>query len=113
MTLLEQLQVALDARTQEAWVCQPIELYEGGEGIEVAAGDEVIANSQTYYPQAITVPNARFIALAHNTMPLLLEAVAELGRFVDYLSVAGDDGAYDKELDRAIALLGKLGKEVQ
>ena len=52
--------------------------------------------------------NATFIALAHNNMAALLEAAVELGRFVEYLGVAGCDGAYDREIERAVNLLENL-----
>lgn len=36
------------------------------------------------------------------------ELKLELGRLINYLGVAGDDGAYDEELDRARALLTRI-----
>lgn len=49
-----------------------------------------------------------FIALAHNLMPALLEAATELARFIDYLDTASGDGAYEHEIQRALAILEKL-----
>ena len=61
-----------------------------------------------YRPHENAQAHAAFIALAHNLMPQLLEAVVELGRFVEYLGVAGCDGAYDREIERAVNLLENL-----
>lgn len=57
--------------TQGPWYVREIELHEGGNGVEVVAGDgEVICDNQTYYPQAINPKNAALIAAA----PKLLDA---------------------------------------
>lgn len=52
--------------------------------------------------------NTEFIILAHNLMPALLEAATELARFIDYLDTASGDGAYEHEIQRALAILEKL-----
>ena len=59
-----------------------------------------------HYPWAES--NAGFIALAHNLMPALLDAVIELTKFIDYLDTASGDGAYEHEIQRALAILEKL-----
>lgn len=102
MTKLAELKAAYAASTQGEWeplmtcgelhVCTPV-----NEGCDVGT---------------VCVPyersDATFIALAHNNMAALLEAVVELGRFVEYLGVAGCDGAYDREIERAVNLLENL-----
>lgn len=52
--------------------------------------------------------NTEFIAIAHNLMPALLDAVIELTKFIDYLDTASGDGAYEHEIQRALAILEKL-----
>jgi len=51
---------------------------------------------------------AVFTTLAHNLMPTLIEAATELARFIDYLDTASGDGAYEHEIQRALAILEKL-----
>ena len=35
------------------------------------------------------------------------QLITELGRMVEYLAVAADDGAYDREISRALALIAQ------
>ena len=107
MTKLEELKAALAAATPGEWInnddrAPNLATVGTGErgwlGLAQMFGDtDDEANA-----------NAKFITLAHNLMPQLLEAVVELGRFVEYLGVAGCDGAYDREIERAVNLLEKL-----
>lgn len=107
MTKLEELKAAYEAATPGEWLSKDDHApnmaavgtgVAGWLGLAQMFGDtQKEANS-----------NATFIALAHNNMAALLEAVAELHRFVEYLGVAGCDGAYDQEIDKAIKLLENL-----
>lgn len=111
MTKLEELKAAYEAATPGEWSvdsethvtkwdfgkerCGCRSVAQTGHGLPTRQSDENIANAQ-------------FIALAHNNMAALLEAAVELGRFVEYLGVAGCDGAYDREIERAVNLLENL-----
>ena len=104
MTKLAELKAAYAASTQGEW------WYSGNlnaDSYSVSAsltGGAFVADMR----YANKANNAAFIALAHNNMAALLEAVVELGRFVEYLGVAGCDGAYDREIERAVNLLENL-----
>ena len=56
----------------------------------------------------IPTVDCRFYDIAHNMMPTLLDAVIELTKFIDYLDTASGDGAYEHEIQRALAILEKL-----
>ena len=101
MTKLAELKAAFEAATPEDWT-----LFGGA----VCKGRSTITIAQCYQTAVEDEwkRNSEFIALAHNLMPQLLEAVVELGRFVEYLGVAGCDGAYDREIERAVNLLENL-----
>ncbi len=63
--------------TPGPWTLQSLTMYEGGEentGWEVVgANGDTICDNQTYYPHAVSLPDARLIAAA----PELLEALRE------------------------------------
>ncbi len=103
MTKLEELKAAYEAATPGEW-------WEDDDGF-VAAGHgdsyRTVADARCDVAP-FSDANTEFIALAHNNMAALLEAVVELGRFVEYLGVAGCDGAYDREIERAVNLLENL-----
>ena len=103
MTKLNELKVAFGAATPGEW-------WEDDDGF-VAAGHgdsyRTVADARCDVAP-FSDANTEFITLAHNLMPQLLEAVVELGRFVEYLGVAGCDGAYDREIERAVNLLENL-----
>ncbi len=103
MTKLEELKAAYVAATPGEW-------WEDDDGF-VAAGHgdsyRTVADARCDVAP-FSDANTEFIALAHNNMAALLEAVVELGRFVEYLGVAGCDGAYDREIERAVNLLENL-----
>ena len=96
MTKLEELKAAYEATEKEWWYAAASETQ-----YEVGAGDFPLS-------VPITRDKAKFIALAHNLMPTLLEAATELARFIDYLDTASGDGAYEHEIQRALAILEKL-----
>lgn len=86
--------------TPGPWFVRKIDLYEGGEGVEVVAVDgEVICNNQTYYPQELDPRNASLIAAA----PELLEALQNMVRL--YYSEDRQDapGQYARAAVAAIA----------
>ena len=62
----------------------------------------------TYIPNnpAVVLPNG--MALYSEPSAMLLEAVRELGSMIEYLAVAGCDGAYANEIAHAEAVLEKL-----
>lgn len=65
-------------RTPGPWTVKPLELYEGGTGLEIVnRGGEVITDNQTYYPKPITEANAEFIVKACNNHDALVEALKE------------------------------------
>ena len=103
MTKLDELRQAFSQVTPGEW-------WEDDDGF-VAAGHgdsyRTVADARCDVAP-FSDANTEFIALAHNMMPQLLEAVVELGRFVEYLGVAGCDGAYDREIERAVNLLENL-----
>ena len=96
MTKLEELKAAYEATEKEWWYAAASETQ-----YEVGAGDFPLS-------VPITRDKAKFIALAHNLMPALLDAATELARFIDYLDTASGDGAYEHEIQRALAILEKL-----
>lgn len=87
MTKLEELKAAFEAATPGEWTAPGFNsqggkvacLLDNPYGLRLVSGN-------------FKRPDAAFIALAHNNMAALLEAVVELGRFVEYLGVAGCDG---------------------
>ena len=97
MTKLEELKAAYEAATPGEW------WYAAANETEYECG---VGDFPISVPT--TKATARYITLAHNNMAALLEAVVELGRFVEYLGVAGCDGAYDREIERAVNLLENL-----
>lgn len=72
------------AHTPGPWKIREIKLYETGTGIEiVGANGEVIADNQTYYPQALNPKNATLIAAApamYEALKAIIEAYEEYGR---------------------------------
>ena len=103
MTKLAELKAAYAASTQGEWVAPGFN-SQGGEVACLLANHDGLRLVSGNFKR----PDAKFIALAHNNMAALLEAVVELGRFVEYLGVAGCDGAYDREIERAVNLLENL-----
>ena len=108
MTKFEELKAAYGAATPGEWVTG-----KGGTAyyplqIRCVSSDwdSLIAAFHSWDAQKES--NANFIALAHNLMPTLLEAATELARFIDYLDTASGDGAYEHEIQRALAILEKL-----
>ena len=102
MTKLEQLKAALEAATPEEW-------WEDDGFVAAGHGDtyRTVADARCDVAP-FSEANIEFIALAHNLMPTLLEAATELARFIDYLDTASGDGAYEHEIQRALAILEKL-----
>ena len=103
MTKLAELKAAYAASTQGEWVAPGFN-SQGGEVACLLANHDGLRLVSGNFKR----PDAKFIALAHNNMAALLEVVVELGRFVEYLGVAGCDGAYDREIERAVNLLENL-----
>ena len=103
MTKLEELKAAYAAATPGEWTAPGFNsqggkvacLLDNPDGLRLVSGNFERAD-------------AVFIALAHNLMPTLLEAATELARFIDYLDTASGDGAYEHEIQRALAILEKL-----
>lgn len=96
MTKIEELKAAYEAATQGKWRRNGTLLYEG-----VRIGDDgfnpAVKNFQTlggmgdhdqfgYDNQLRSADNANFIALAHNLMPQLLEAVELMQLGCEYAS---------------------------
>lgn len=117
MTKIEELKAAYAASTPGEWAVKQEREYKTcnsrvlcGKGYTVAQGySSDSATTKTYNELWVEAEgNTAFIALAHNLMPQLLEAAVELGRFVEYLGVAGCDGTYDREIERAVNLLENL-----
>lgn len=105
---LEELEAAYGAATPGEWVTG-----KGGTAyyplqIRCVSSDwdSLIAAFHSWDAQKES--NAKFIALAHNLMPTLIEAATELAKFIDYLDTASGDGAYEHEIQRALAILEKL-----
>ena len=66
--------------TPGPWAIRDCNRFEGGEPVtEIysTVTDEVIANDQTYYPQAVKPQNARLIVPAVNAHEDLLEAAEQ------------------------------------
>ena len=115
MTKLAELKAAYAASTQGEWSHQEGNTYFDKMGNTMTA--DMISAADMRWIGAVWQDeiglreqkgNGAFIALAHNNMAALLEAAVELGRFVEYLGVAGCDGAYDREIERAVNLLENL-----
>ena len=106
MTKLEHLKAAYEAATPGEWVNSAFHVQSlGGPLVKDVSVATVTGEGLTdVYARA----NASFISLAHNLMPHLLEAATELARFIDYLDTASGDGAYEHEIQRALAILEKL-----
>ena len=105
MSKLEELKAAYEAAGSGHWAVDNNTnalAYPGWELIDLSVIPPCV------FAVAGTEARFKFIALAHNNMAALLEAVVELGRFVEYLGVAGCDGAYDREIERAVNLLENL-----
>ena len=67
--------------TPGPWAIRDCNRFEGGEPVtEIysTVTDEVIANDQTYYPQAVKPQNARLIVPAVNAYEELLVALQEI-----------------------------------
>lgn len=103
MTKLEELKAAYEVATPGEWAAPGFNsqggkvacLLDNQDGLRLVSGN-------------FKRPDAAFIALAHNLIPALLEAATELARFIDYLDTASGDGAYEHEIQRALAILEKL-----
>lgn len=103
MTKLNELKAAYEAATNGKWAApgfnsqggQVACLLDNPDGLRLVSGN-------------FKRSDAEFIALAHNLMPTLIEAATELARFIDYLDTASGDGAYEHEIQRALAILEKL-----
>lgn len=113
MTKLEELKAAFEAATKGEWEVNSethITLWDIGKARfgcrSIAHTGHGVGANQPQNDENCS--NATFIALAHNLMPTLLEAVDELSRFVEYLDTASGDGAYEHEIQRAITILEKL-----
>ena len=100
MTKIEELKAAYAASTKGAW-----RTFEDDESTDVMDkhGDHILTMCGLNDSR-----DATFIALAHNLMPALLDAAIELTKFIDYLDTASGDGAYEHEIQRALAILEKL-----
>ena len=108
MTKLEELKAAFEAATPDEWENWP---SANGDDDPKPFRIDVVGG----HPEGDLInawvdndDDAVFIALAHNLMPHLLEAATELARFIDYLDTASGDGAYEHEIQRALAILEKL-----
>ena len=108
MTKLEELKAAYEAAAHGEWVTGKGDTAYYPLQIRCVSSDwdSLIAAFHSWDAQKES--NANFIALAHNLMPTLLEAATELARFIDYLDTASGDGAYEHEIQRALAILEKL-----
>lgn len=68
--------------TPGQWYVREIDLHEGGNGVEVVAGDgEVICDNQTYYPQAINPKNAALIAASPKLLDAAIMAIEHYDEF--------------------------------
>ena len=99
MTKLEELKAALEAATPGEW--------ETNQDVDITSGVKFVATA--LYPDSevatqIEYNNADFIALAHNLMPALIEAV-ELLRAVHYEHNEYDDEYWATDLFKRIEKL--------
>ena len=106
MTKLEELKAAFEAATPGEWdytvqADMLTSVYGNCQQDSMADADLIAFDIRND-------DDAVFIALAHNLIPALLEAATELARFIDYLDTASGDGAYEHEIQRALAILEKL-----
>ena len=114
MGKLEELNAAYAASTQGEWsTYAPCSGQDGfpdnyNIGCDTETRSTYVASVPGAAHYAWSQNNAKFIALSHNLMPTLLEAATELARFIDYLDTASGDGAYEHEIQRALAILEKL-----
>ena len=103
MTKLEELRAALLLSADAPWM-RKVHTASERYSVWAACGtdrEHQIAGDMNEH-------NAVFIQRAHNLMPTLIEAATELARFIDYLDTASGDGAYEHEIQRALAILEKL-----
>lgn len=91
----------MSAFSPEPWQVRRLDLFEGGEGVEIVASDgETVADNQTYYPHALDAKNASLIAAA----PDLLR-VAELA-----LSMILEECADAEHADQVFQLRAAIAK---
>ena len=118
MTKLEELKAAYKAATPGEWRRNGVLLYEG-----VRIGDEgfdpAIKKFQTlgvlgdhdqfgYDNQLSSADNANFIALSHNLMPQLLEAVEQRQKLIDVIDALPSDVKTKHNLYSLVPPLEKL-----
>ena len=80
--------------TPTPWAIRSCDRFEGGEPVtEIysTVTDEVIANDQTYYPQAVKPQNARLIVPAVNAYEELLAALKRINGDLSELITAEHD----------------------
>ena len=107
MNRLEELKAVLAAATPGEWDYVVAESAETPSSFVVDEEGEHILRHR-YGITRKAQHDVAVVALAHNLMPTLLEAATELARFIDYLDTASGDGAYEHEIQRALAILEKL-----
>lgn len=103
MTKIEELREAYENATPGEWEVEqgPISVVIGPKGQPIAR--------LTGWPDS---PDARFITLAHNMMPQLLEAVEKVQELTSWLHLRHMGEASDEDVDETIeeakAFLAKL-----
>lgn len=96
-TKLEELKAAYEAASSGEWILFDSEVSEGAKGVMVSGdfGVDVCAMSNTEHVGYEN--NDKFIALAHNLMPQLLEAVEVLRELRE---VGGNEHRVDEFLEK-------------
>ena len=107
MTKLEQLKAAFEAATPGEWDYFIASNADRPNSQVLDSNDDnLLTHSKGITGRAQS--DVELITLAHNLMPALLDAAIELTKFIDYLDTASGDGAYEHEIQRALAILEKL-----
>ena len=98
MTMIEELKAAYGAATQGEWGVVGAAIYKKSTNLCVAQCYVTESNPDTEH-----VDNANLIALMHNTLPALLEAVEALKTIVDSEEFHGDTVVCDFESLQSVA----------
>lgn len=96
------------------WRIEEIEMHENPKekGIQIISFDgEIIADNQTYYPQPITLPNAKFICLAVNNLERLVEALKLAEWHLDQRHACHPDISPLRDIREALAAVEKEAKQ--